>query len=97
MMSFDGPALDDDDSVFRSFRRWPLVPSRELLRLRSVLLRCGVMAGPGSARELSESATKLLALVNEELERRERAAALPGADPAVGSRMNKEGHPRMRG
>lgn len=61
----------DHESVFRSFRRWPLVPSPELQRLRSVLLKCDAVMGPDSVHELSDSARKLLELVTEELERRE--------------------------
>ncbi|WP_346927816.1 hypothetical protein [uncultured Arthrobacter sp.] len=56
--------------MFDSFRRWPLVPSSQLVRLRSALLQCVELASPDNGRDLSESAGKLLRLVTEELERR---------------------------
>ncbi len=56
--------------MFDSFRRWPLVPSSQLVRLRSALLQCVELASPDKGRDLSESAGKLLQLVTDELERR---------------------------
>lgn len=56
--------------IFDSFRRWPLVPSSQLARLRSALLQCVELASPEKGRGLSESAGKLLQLVTDELERR---------------------------
>ncbi len=47
--------------MFDSFRRWPLVPSSQLVRLRSALLQCVELASPDNGRDLSESAGKLLA------------------------------------
>ncbi|MCB5292553.1 hypothetical protein [Arthrobacter sp. SO3] len=67
--------------IFDSFRRWPLVPSSQLVRLRSALLQCVDLASPDNGRDLSESAGKLLRLVTDELERRNgtpgRAAVTP--------------------
>ena len=56
--------------MFDSFRRWPLVPSSQLVRLRSALLQCVELASPDNGRDLSESAGKLLRLVTDELDRR---------------------------
>jgi len=56
--------------MFDSFGRWPLVPSSQLVRLRSALLQCVELASPDNGRDLSESAGKLLQLVTDELERR---------------------------
>ncbi|BCW66972.1 hypothetical protein NicSoilB4_17350 [Arthrobacter sp. NicSoilB4] len=56
--------------IFDSFRRWPLVPSSQLVRLRSALLQCVELASPDNGRDLSESAGRLLQLVTDELERR---------------------------
>jgi hypothetical protein len=52
------------------FRRWPLVPSRELIRIRRALLQCRQMGGEGREHELSEPALALLDVVTSELERR---------------------------
>lgn len=52
------------------FRRWPFVPSRELERIRLVLLHCDEIAHPAATRRLSEPAQALLDLVTSELERR---------------------------
>lgn len=60
--------------IFDSFRRWPLVPSSELLQLRTALLQCMELAAPESGRELSDSARRLLGLVTDELERRNQLA-----------------------
>lgn len=65
--------------MFDSFRRWPLVPSPQLVRLRSALLQCVELASPDNGRDLSESAGKLLQLVTDELDRRTG----PSAGPAV--------------
>ena len=56
--------------IFDSFRRWPLVPSSQLVRLRTALLQCVELASPDRGRDLSESAGRLLQLVTDELERR---------------------------
>jgi hypothetical protein len=58
------------DLMFDSFRRWPLVPSPQLVRLRSALLQCVELASPDNGRDLSESAGKLLGIVTDELDRR---------------------------
>ena len=65
--------------MFDSFRRWPLVPSSQLVRLRSALLQCVELASPDNGRDLSESAGKLLQLVTDELDRRTGPSAGPAA------------------
>lgn len=65
--------------LFDAFRRWPLVPSSQLLRLRSALLQCLELASPDNGRDLSESAGKLLRMVTDELDRRNGAPAAPPA------------------
>lgn len=67
--------------MFDSFRRWPLVPSAQLVRLRSVLLQCVELASPNNGRDLSESAGKLLRLVTDELDRRNSRHAGPAVLP----------------
>lgn len=69
-------------SIFDSFRRWPLVPSSQLVRLRSALLQCVELASPDNGRDLSESAGKLLRLVTDELERRNGTPGRPAVTPA---------------
>jgi hypothetical protein len=49
--------------IFGTFRRWPLVPSAELLRLQATLTQCVELAGP-------EAAHDLLTLVTQELQLR---------------------------
>ena len=71
--------------VFDSFRRWPLVPSGQLARLRSALLQCVEVASPDHGRDLSESAGQLLRLVTDELERRNSLAG-PAMVPPAGFR-----------
>ena len=71
--------------MFDSFRRWPLVPSAQLVRLRSALLQCVELASPDNGRDLSESAGKLLQLVSDELDRRSGPSFPPAAAP-LGSR-----------
>jgi len=75
--SYPGPAgsLHRAAAVQELFRRWPLVPSRELERVRRVLLQCQNI-GPHSENGLSEPAQALLELVTTELERR-RATGPP--------------------
>ncbi|MEZ2391550.1 hypothetical protein AB6813_18765 [bacterium RCC_150] len=68
------------DSLFRTFRRWPLVPSPELLRIRAALQRCDATGTPGWPGGLSDSARELLDLVTGELERRHLADRIVGAD-----------------
>ena len=77
--------------IFDSFRRWPLVPSSQLVRLRSALLQCVELASPDKGRDLSESAGKLLQLVNDELERR-NDAPVPAALPAGFRRARRLPH-----
>lgn len=67
--------------MFDSFRRWPLVPSPQLVRLRSALLQCVELASPDNGRDLSESAGKLLRLVTDELDRRNDHSAGPADLP----------------
>lgn len=81
----------------RHFYRWPLVPSRELKRIRHVLLRCASAGSIGSGKDLSDSAQALLDLVTAELQRRgqsegsasplaghQEMAPVPGAAPEGG-------------
>ncbi|MDR7082787.1 hypothetical protein J2X01_002077 [Arthrobacter ginsengisoli] len=68
--------------MFDAFRRWPLVPSSQLLRLRSALLQCVELASPDNGRDPSDSARRLLQLVTDELERRNGASAGPAVPPA---------------
>ncbi|VXC34959.1 hypothetical protein ARTHRO9V_240008 [Arthrobacter sp. 9V] len=56
-------------AVRQLFHRWPLVPSRELERIRHVLLHCDQLGSPDT-HHLSEPAQALLELINCELERR---------------------------
>ena len=60
------------------FGGWPLVPSRELRRIRHVLLHASSSGGPQP--ELSQSARELLDLVTSELQRREQIDS--PSDPA---------------
>jgi hypothetical protein len=62
--------LPRQSAVQQLFRRWPSVPSRELERIRLVLLHCDEIAHPSATRRLSEPAQALLDLVTGELERR---------------------------
>jgi hypothetical protein len=52
------------------FGRWPLVPSRELQRIRQILLHAGAALGADSANQWSDSARELFELVTAELRRR---------------------------
>jgi len=61
--------------VRQLFHRWPLVPSRELERIRHVLLHCDQLGSPDT-HHLSEPAQALLELINCELDRRRNAAVL---------------------
>ncbi|MEV7661698.1 hypothetical protein [Paenarthrobacter sp. NPDC089316] len=56
-------------AVRHLFHRWPLVPSRELERIRHVLLHCDQLGSPDT-HHLSEPAQALLELINSELDRR---------------------------
>ncbi|MDR6986831.1 hypothetical protein J2Y66_001301 [Paenarthrobacter nitroguajacolicus] len=56
-------------AVRQLFHRWPLVPSRELERIRHVLIHCDQLGSPDT-HHLSEPAQALLELINCELERR---------------------------
>lgn len=58
------------------FHRWPLVPSRELERIRHVLLHCDQL-GSADTHHLSEPAQALLDLINCELERRRALGKSP--------------------
>jgi len=77
----------------RHFYRWPLVPSRELKRIRQVLLRCATAGGAEPDTVLSGSAQALLDLVTAELQRRGEPAGRPV--PAV-SRQDLAPAPRPR-
>ncbi|MET4619235.1 hypothetical protein ABIE18_000658 [Arthrobacter sp. 2762] len=56
-------------AVRQLFHRWPLVPSRELERIRHVLIHCDQL-GSADTHHLSEPAQALLELINNELDRR---------------------------
>ncbi|YCK81761.1 hypothetical protein M1D89_22295 [Arthrobacter sp. D3-18] len=84
-MSNKPDALLGAIAVRQLFHRWPLVPSRELERIRHVLLHCDQLGSPDT-HHLSEPAQALLELINCELERRRNAAApqgTPGAKTPV--------------
>ncbi len=49
--------------IFHTYRRWPLVPTQDLQKLREALMQCMAAAG-------SEPAEELLGLVEDELTRR---------------------------
>jgi hypothetical protein len=74
-----GGSLSRQSAVQQLFRRWPLVPSRELERIRRVLLHCDELGHPAATRHLSEPAQALLDLVTAELERRNE----PGKHPVL--------------
>ncbi|UXM92059.1 hypothetical protein [Paenarthrobacter sp. JL.01a] len=62
-------ALPGAIAVRQLFHRWPLVPSRELERIRHVLLHCDQLGSPDT-HHLSEPAQALLELITSELDRR---------------------------
>lgn len=66
-------------AVRQLFHRWPLVPSRELERIRHVLLHCDQLGSPDT-HHLSEPAQALLELINNELERRRASGKTPAVD-----------------
>ncbi|WP_232481513.1 hypothetical protein [Arthrobacter sp. YN] len=69
-------------AVRQLFHRWPLVPSRELERIRHVLVHCDQLGSPDT-HHLSEPAQALLDLINCELERRRLLAKqATGKSPA---------------
>lgn len=68
-------------AVRQLFRRWPLVPTRELERIRHVLVHCDQL-GSADSHHLSEPAKALLELISSELDRRRNAAM--AAHPASG-------------
>lgn len=59
----DRPVPARQDRVFHNFRRWPLVPTTDLVKLRQSLLQVQELGGPSAAGEL-------LVLVEFELHRR---------------------------
>jgi hypothetical protein len=63
----DRAAPERRDRVFHTFRRWPLVPTGDLVKLRHSLLQVQELEGPAAAEEL-------LVLVEFELHRRAPAA-----------------------
>lgn len=67
-----GGSLSRQSAVQQLFRRWPRVPSRELERIRQVLLHCDELGNPAATHHLSEPAQALLDLVTTELERRRK-------------------------
>lgn len=79
-------------SIFGTFRRWPLVPSAELLRLRAALTRCVKLVGSDTAREL-------LTLITQELQQRttEEEPVARIQAPSPGLPVHGHQHPRLRG
>lgn len=51
------------DRIFHTFRRWPLVPTEDLVKLRQSLRQVHRLGGPAGAGEL-------LKLVDHEIQRR---------------------------
>ena len=78
--------LPRQTAIQKLFRRWPFVPTRELERIRQVLLHCDEIAHPAATNGLSEPGQALLDLVAGELERRRESAQQqpPTASPATG-------------
>lgn len=77
--------LPRQTAIQQLFRRWPFVPSRELERIRLVLLHCDEIAHPSATHRLSEPGQALLDLVEGELERRrESGDHQPPGGPASG-------------
>ncbi|WP_243753154.1 hypothetical protein [Paenarthrobacter sp. MSM-2-10-13] len=70
-------------AVRQLFHRWPLVPSRELERIRHVLIHCDQLGSPDT-HHLSEPAQALLDLINCELERRRLAGSQASGTAPVG-------------
>lgn len=77
-------------AVRQLFHRWPLVPSRELERIRHVLLHCDQLGSPDT-HHLSEPAQALLELINGELDRRraQENHAQPPAKAAAAAAARK--------
>lgn len=76
----DRVAPERRDRVFHTFRRWPLVPTGDLVKLRQSLRQVQDLGGPAAAGEL-------LVLVEYELQRRAPTAQsehssgpIPGLD-----------------
>lgn len=63
----DRAVLERRDRVFHTFRRWPLVPTDDLVKLRQSLRQVQDLGGPTAAGEL-------LVLVDYELHRRAHTA-----------------------
>ncbi|WP_458107793.1 hypothetical protein M1D51_20125 [Arthrobacter sp. R3-55] len=80
-------------AVRQLFHRWPLVPSRELERIRHVLIHCDQLGSPDT-HHLSEPAQALLDLINCELERRRLLAnqASGGSQAALANQDVGEDH-----
>ncbi len=70
-------------AVRQLFHRWPLVPSRELERIRHVLVHCDQLGSPDT-HHLSEPAQALLDLINCELERRRLAGNQAAGKTPIG-------------
>ncbi|MDQ0236039.1 hypothetical protein J2S91_002390 [Arthrobacter bambusae] len=80
-----GGSLSRQSAVQQLFRRWPRVPSRELERIRRVLLHCDEIGNSAATHHLSEPAQALLALVTAELERRNEPGKHPSLSHSPGS------------
>ncbi len=80
-----GGSLTRQSAVQQLFRRWPLVPSRELERIRQVLLHCDELGHPAATHHLSEPAQALLDLVTVELQRRREPGKHPPLSHSPGS------------
>lgn len=89
--------LPRQNAVQQLFRRWPFVPSRELERIRLVLLHCDEIAHPAVIRRLSEPAQALLDLVTGELaRRRESGNHRPGSGNPATETLGLPKHPGRR-
>ncbi|WP_035741619.1 hypothetical protein [Arthrobacter sp. MA-N2] len=88
--------LPRQSAIQELFRRWPSVPSRELERIRRVLLHCDELAHPAATHRLSEPARALLDLVTGELERRREGNHQPSSNTPVGG-LSKPSPARRHG
>lgn len=72
----DGAVPARQDRVLHTFRRWPLVPTDDLVKLRQSLLQVQDLGGPTAAGEL-------LVLVEFELHRRAHAPQEDASGSAI--------------
>ena len=71
--------------IFGTFRRWPLVPSDELLRLQTTLTQCVELAGPEAADDLLKLVTQELRLRGAEESPDARGSSGPGFRTSPGT------------